>query len=515
MFKKISILFIGFFLCSPFASALTPPQDTGGQSFLQAVINSDEATEIQKSTIFDASLSFNPYPSRPLTYKWDFGDGNRNEGIEVLHSYKNPGRYVVTLKVSDNKKNEAEARMDVFAYRKLLVLITDQTTAQERIQLIQDFSEKKGVYIKVIDSFGSGTEFISEEVLNKKITKETKNIQKAGQFIIWTKENAGLNALSRYIQSQKNKTAINLSQKTIVVLEESISSNINRIQRQFDIINPKNIIVSKEAAIYPLIESSDEQQFIETLKKGGYEYETVNAKTGKLMPWNFMSYFVNILINNSVPDNIIALLLLLPVIATVVTFMKQIVGSTTFGVYTPCIITLSFLVIGIYAGLLTLAAAIIIGILSKPLFKQVRMLFIPKMAVLITIVSLVLFLILIASVYLGLFDAEFLSIAVFPMLILSTLVEKFISVKTEKGLSAAFFLMLSTIIVSIIAYFLTGGEINIGFAILKFDLIKSIIMSYPELILLLIVINILLGKWTGLRILERIRFREVLRHIEE
>jgi hypothetical protein len=47
-----------------------------------------------------------------------------------------------------------------------------------------------------------------------------------------------------------------------------------------------------------------------------------------------MSYFVNVLINNGIPDNTIALLLLLPVIATVVAFMRQVIGITTFGIYT-------------------------------------------------------------------------------------------------------------------------------------------------------------------------------------
>ena len=74
------------------------------------------------------------------------------------------------------------------------------------------------------------------------------------------------------------------------------------------------------------------------------------------------------------------------------------------------------------------------------------------MAIVITVVALVLFGILILSTYLDLFDAEFLSIAIFPMLILSTLVEKFISVKTEKGLSSATILMAETVVVAIIAY---------------------------------------------------------------
>ncbi len=517
MIKRLFTLFLGLFFVilfgmqGIFAQTAEVPEKI---TYLQPVISTEEAIEIGKSTIFDASQSFIPNPEREITYKWDFGDGNKNEGIEVLHVYKEPGKYNVTLTINDGV-DTAEVEKGVFLYRKLIVLITDQTEVKDRISIIQDFAEKKGVYIKLIESFGSSTEFISEEVLTKKLAESADNLNKATQIIIWTKENAGLNSLSRFIQSNQDKLHPNFSQKTIMVLDSSVSGNINRIQRQFEVINPESIIVALEAAIYPLIESLTKEEFIDTLKKGGYEYQVINSETGKLRPWNFMAYFVNFLINNGIPDNTIALLLLLPVIATVVVFMKQIVGITTFGVYTPSIITLSFLIIGIHAGLLTLATAILIGSLVRPALKKVRMLFIPKMAIVIIVVSLMLFLIIIASTYLGLFDATFLSIAIFPMLILSTLVEKFVSVRTDKGLSTAIILMSATVFVAIIAYFIVGGEINIGFTTLKLDFVKSLIMEYPELVFLLIVINILLGRWTGLRILERIRFREVLRHIEE
>ncbi|MBD3360411.1 PKD domain-containing protein [Candidatus Peregrinibacteria bacterium] len=516
MFKKIiSIFLLGLFIMTASVFAQTEEEELPQPpTYLQPVIATDKALEVQKSTIFDASLSFLPHPDSEIKYEWNFGDGNRNEGVEVLHAYKEPGTYTITLTIDDGY-NIATTELEVFVYRKLIVLITDQTAVQERIEVIKDFAEKQGVYIKLIESFGSSTEFISEEVLTKKLTEESVSLQKANQIIIWTKENAGLNALSRHIQGNRKKITTNFSQKTITVLESNVTRNLNRIQRQFKVIKPKSIVVAKEAAIYPIIESRDEEEFINTLKKGGYEYKIITEKTGKLRPWNFMSYFVNLLINNGIPDNIIALLLLLPIIATVVAFMKQFVGVTTFGIYTPSIITLSFLVIGMHAGLLTLSAAIIIGGLVRSLLRKVRMLFIPRMAVVITIVSLALFLIIIASVYLGLFNAEFLSIAIFPMLILTTLVEKFVSVKTEKGLSSASTLMLSTVFVAIIAYFIAGGEIDLGFVSFKLEYIKNLIMAYPEIVLLLIIINILLGKWSGLRILERIRFREVLRHIEE
>jgi PKD repeat protein len=515
--KKILITILSSFLIlsTVTASALAqePEENINPETvnkYLQAVINVDEGLEVGKNSIFDASQSFVPEKTESVFYEWDFGDGNKNEGVEVFHTYKTPGKYTINLKISA-ENNESETSFDIFAYRKLIILLTDQTQVEERIELIKNYAEQEGVFIKIIDSFGSATEFISEEILSKKLTEQSSSIQKSSQIVSWTKENAGLNALSRYLKNNN----VNIEQKFILDIEESPETNKSRIQRQFGVLNPKEIIIAKEASIYPLIKSENEESFISTLEVGGYEYIRLDKKTGKLRPWNFMSYFVNSLINQGIPDNTIALLLLLPVIATIIAFMKQVVGITTFGIYTPSIITLSFLIIGLPAGLLTLFAAISIGALGRPILKKVRMLFIPKMAIIITLVSLSLFLILILSTYLNLFNTEFLSLAIFPMLILSTLVEKFISVKTEKGLSSAAVLMAETVFVAIIAYFIVGGEINLGIMYIKFEFIKNLMITYPEIIFLLLIINVLLGKWSGLRLLERIRFREVLRHIEE
>lgn len=482
------------------------------QNYIQPVINSDSEIEIEKSTIFDASQSFIPNPDRKTTYKWDFGDGNRNEGIEVLHAYHEPGNYTLKLTINDGI-DTSETTMNIFAYKKLIILITDQTEDEDRIEIIRNFAEKKGVFLKIFESFGSSTEFIAEEILTKKLTEQASSIQKAKEIVIWTKENAGMNAISRFIQS--NSENVNFSQKIILVIENTADENISRIQRQFPLINPKNIIIGKEAAIDDLIESANDEEFFKKLKERGRSYRIIDASSGKLRPWNFMNYFVNLLVNKGIPDNTIALLLLLPVIATVIAFMRQVIGITTFGIYTPSIITLSFLIIGIHAGLLTLLIAIAAGTITKYLLRRVRILFIPKIAIILTLVSLTLFLVIILSIYLGLFDAAFLSIAIFPMLILSTLVEKFVTSQSEKDYTSVSVLMLETLIVSIIAYFVAGGTIDLGFTTFKFEFVKNLMLTYPETIILIIILNILLGKWSGLRVLERIRFREVLRHIEE
>ncbi len=515
LIKKIILCFVLFpvlFTHTATADTEVPTQESTG--YLQPSIKTESIIKVGKSTIFDASQSFVTDPEKEVRYKWTFGDGNKNEGIEVLHAYKEPGSYKVKLIVDDGK-TISETEIDIFVHRKLVVMITDQAEYKDRIKIFQDMAENKGVKLKVIDSFGSSTDFISEEIITKKLNEDAQILQEASEIIIWTKENAGLNGISRFLQNPQRKILTNFPEKTILVVENNIRTKITQAERQFSIIEPRILVIAKESSIDDLLESNNIGDFIQKLNDRGINYKIIDSKSGKIRPWNFMSYFVEILINKGIPDNTIALLLLLPVIATVIAFMRQIVGLTTFGIYTPAILTLSFLVIGLYAGLLTLMIVIVVGILCKPILKQVRMLFIPKMAIVVTLVSLSLLLLLIISIYLNFFDAQFFSIAIFPMLILSTLVEKFVGSKGEKSFLPSIIIMMETLIVAIVAYFIAGGEINLGILSFKMDFVKNVMLNTPETIFLLIIINIILGKWSGLRILEKVRFREVLRHIEE
>lgn len=489
-------------LAIPFANA--------EESDLSAVIQADTSVEVNRNIIFDASSSFLPDPEKEISYEWDFGDGNKDEGIEVVHTYPDPFLYNATLTINDGERISV-ASHEVHVYRKLALLITDKTEAAKRISGIKNYASDQQVFIKEIQSFGSASEFISEEILAKRLSENAKLVEKTKQIVIWTSGNAGLNALSRFLK----ETSQTLNDKTVVFVTDDIQSSAKRIQKQFPLIQPNKIIVTMEGTIFTFIDSTSDAEFIEKLDKGGYKYEVIDKRTGKLHFWNFMSYFLNSLIESGVPDNTVLLILLLPIIATVVAFMRQVVGITTFGVYTPSIITLAFLILGLKFGLMTFITILAMGSLVRHSMRKLRLLFIPKMAIVLTVVALTIFAILIASTYFHWFDAEFITLAIFPILVMSTLTEKFINTQSERGFMSALVLMGETILVSIVAYFVVGGVIDVGLFSFKTEFVKNLMLTYPELIFLILIINILLGKWTGLRVLEYVRFREILRNIEE
>ncbi len=51
----------------------------------------------------------------PLTYWWTFGDGSSGSGERVTHTFADPGRYTVELRVVDPVNEEGTARIDVRA----------------------------------------------------------------------------------------------------------------------------------------------------------------------------------------------------------------------------------------------------------------------------------------------------------------------------------------------------------------------------------------------------------------
>lgn len=92
------------------------------------------------------------------------------------------------------------------------------------------------------------------------------------------------------------------------------------------------------------------------------------------------------------------------------------------------------------------------------------------------------------------------SVSIFPILIMITLVEKFIAVQIEKGDRAAVILSLETLLISVVGYYIASWPLLIG-----------TVIRFPWISLLTIPVNIILGKWTGLRLSEYFRFRQIIK----
>lgn len=212
---------------------------------------------------------------------------------------------------------------------------------------------------------------------------------------------------------------------------------------------------------------------------------------------------INFFVEQGVPVQTVTLLLMLPVVATLVAIFRQVVGIKAFGIYTPSIITFALLAFdpnGVKYGIAIFVSVIVVGLVTRLILKQFRLLYLPRVAIMLSIISLSILMVLVVG---GMYQRTGLAaVSIFPLLIMITLAEKFIATQIEKGSQAAFILALETLIISVIGYFLVSWEA-----------LTALILAHPWIILFTFVINFSLGKWTGLRITEYFRFRKIARYL--
>lgn len=219
-------------------------------------------------------------------------------------------------------------------------------------------------------------------------------------------------------------------------------------------------------------------------------------------PLRIMHNLVDLTIKNGVPINTVLLLLLLPLIALIITFIRQVIGIKTLGIYIPSILTIVFLETKLIYGLLLFLTIFLMGMFFRFILKKIRLLYIPKIAILLTLVSLSILLFLAIASRLGLSQIAVISVlAIFVMIVL---LEEFIDVEVKKGTKESLQLVLGTLLVSILSYFITSwGSLQVFF------------LNYPEIILLIVILDYALGKWSGLRLTEYYRFRRGLDNVSD
>jgi parallel beta-helix repeat protein len=68
----------------------------------------DQTINVGRQLLLDGSGSMDP-DKDPLSYSWDFGDGDMGSGIQVSHAYTVPGLYTATLTVTDGQLSTSDS----------------------------------------------------------------------------------------------------------------------------------------------------------------------------------------------------------------------------------------------------------------------------------------------------------------------------------------------------------------------------------------------------------------------
>ena len=118
----------------------------------------------------------------------------------------------------------------------------------------------------------------------------------------------------------------------------------------------------------------------------------------------------------------------------------------------------------------------------------------PRLATVLVSVVLIMLLLSIVSSKLGVEVG--LSVALFPMVILTMVIERMSIVWEERGASEALQQGLGSLLVAAICYLVMG-----------IDFLEHVVFVFPELLLLFLAATLLLGRYRGYRLSEYVRFR--------
>lgn len=205
-------------------------------------------------------------------------------------------------------------------------------------------------------------------------------------------------------------------------------------------------------------------------------------------------------INSGVPANTIVLLLLLPIVATVMAGIRQLVGIRGFGIFLPAALSVTFVAIGPILGILLFIAIVAISTIVRMLTRKLKLKlqYLPRMALILWFVSFGILGILFASPFIN--YSELKNVSIFPVLVLTLLTEDFTRIQLGKSVKTALAITYQTLILSLISYL-----------ILTNTPIQNYVLSNPEISLgITFLLDIILGRYIGLRFMEYYRFRKLI-----
>lgn len=192
-------------------------------------------------------------------------------------------------------------------------------------------------------------------------------------------------------------------------------------------------------------------------------------------------------------------LLLLPLGALVVAFMRIIVGIRTSGTFMPVLIAVAFLQTSLLPGLVTFIAVVTVGLLLRGYLSSLNLLLVSRIATLIILVIFISAGISIVGYQMG-FNPG-MTVTFFPMVILAWTIERMSILWEEEGAREVVIQGAGSLIVATLAYL-----------VMQTSLVGHLTFNFPELHLVVLAVILLLGQYTGYKLSELRRFEPMREH---
>lgn len=383
-------------------------------------------------------------------------------------------------------------------YNKFIIYLWEQGDEFD-LGFQQNFDKQRTLLKEIFIS--ENKNFSEEEILGK-IKDNIPDIQASKLLIINTNK---FDVLLQILGELHASDDLNLKDKTIYLVTNSNKFFLKRILSKY--IKPIEITkiytLSQDKLLnffstLSLDKITNEEDYITPFSVSFHE-------TPKYLP---ISYLVDRLIYHGFPIELITMFLVLSLGTLLVSILRQVVGFSIFGVYSPLLFAVSLSILGIPFSLALLVIWLVAKLILRLFTKRMYLLHNAKTSLLILLYFLLMLLVfwLNNTLWLNLIDAQLFAngYIIFPMIFIILVSDKvfnewFKPFSIGRRIAFAEFLLVSFAVYGL--FYRTW--------------LKHLLLAFPELLILIFVLNIAVGRFTGLQLLEYFRFMPLIKKSSE
>jgi hypothetical protein len=228
------------------------------------------------------------------------------------------------------------------------------------------------------------------------------------------------------------------------------------------------------------------------IKQTGIESLSAAAAREKIINPEFWKYsLINLPLDT---QRVYAILLTVPVGVFLLVLLRNFIGIKTFGTFMPILIALAFRETQLITGLILFTILISVGLGIRFFLEKLKLLLVPRLASVLIIVILLMMFMSIVSQNLGIESG--LSVALFPMVIITMTIERMSIVWEERGATDAMIQGAGSLITA-----------SLAFMVMSMKMVEHIVTVFPETLFMLLSLTLLMGRYSGYRLFELNRFK--------
>jgi len=451
----------------------------------------------------DLSSLKNTLGSENISLEWSFEWQETKTWDVFEQTFEKIGKKEINLNVFNNESWEKRflfsSKIDAFVYDKSVPFIFSSKIEKSKID---DFIEVAGQWWVYLHNMGTYKE---KELLDTNFSEIFWAYKAYGDgasdyvWIWWEKEFifsvlSKINTLNVKPENKMNVVAISWFNTNILKSYlKNFVSNKNAIG---------NVVIMDDSVKFQVIKNpSETDKLEEELEKNSYDFL-------KIQPWNevndimFVSKFINNLSNKGFSTSDIYILILLPFLFTLVSFFKHLIWISPMGLIITVLFSVLFFKVWALASTVVMASLLFVNLAISKLISKQTLLYTPKISFII-VINIAIFIAIMNILFkYSILDVN-LSDTIYIILFI-IVSERLINVIVSKEFKEYKNNLGNTFVIAIFAYLI----FTIGF-------VKVFILAYPEIIILLAPANFVMWRFTWLRITEYLRFKEVIKSIEE